>query len=107
MTFQHTFALALAIVVSMTVPTGSLMAQDKKAIPGDTFFPGDALSPRIELHAFPGDTFSPRQLRQFKGQGIVTAGDLVSADPMLVGRILDLDPKQARNMQQKLRANMR
>jgi hypothetical protein len=107
MTFQHPLAFALAIVVSMTVPTGSPMAQDKKAIPGDTFIPGDAFSPRTELRAIPGDTFSPRQLRQFKGQGIVTAVDLVSADPTLVGRILDLDPTQAREMQQKLRANMR
>ncbi|MGC9457583.1 MAG: hypothetical protein ACP5DC_08640 [Halothiobacillaceae bacterium] len=113
MTFRQPLAITLALVVSISLPAGSLLAQDRKTFPGDAFIPGDTFIPsdkfsaRTELRAFPGDAFSPQHLRQFKGQGIVTAGDLVSADPKLVGRILKIDPKQARDMQQKLRSNMR
>ena len=94
-------AIALVTVLAAGASPDALTAQDRKAIPGDTF------TPDTGLREIPGDTFTPTHLRAFAGQGIVTAGDLVSADPALVGRILEIDPQPARRMQQELNEAMR
>lgn len=107
MTFRTSLTIALVSMLAVSASPEALTAQDRKAIPGDTFIPGDAFTPDTALREFPGDAFTPTRLRTFAGQGIVTAGDLVSADPALVGRILELDPKRARQMQEKLRQSMR
>ncbi len=109
MIFRNPLTIALAFVTVLVVGASpdALTAQDKKAIPGDLFIPGDMFTPDTALREFPGDAFTPTRLRTFAGQGIVTAGDLVSADPALVGRILELDPQLARRMQQELREKMR
>ncbi|MCM2563613.1 hypothetical protein M8756_15480 [Lutimaribacter sp. EGI FJ00015] len=107
MTFHTSLAIAIVTLLAIGASPDALTAQDKKAIPGDTFIPGDAFTPDTGLREIPGDTFTPMRLRQFKGQGIVTAGDLVSADPAMVGRILEIAPDRARQMQKKMRASMR
>lgn len=101
MTFRTSLAIALVSILSVGAAPDALTAQDKKAIPGDAF------TPDTGLREIPGDAFTPTHLRDFAGQGIVTARDLVSADPELVGRILAIDPQRARRMQQELRENMR
>ena len=60
----------------------------------------------LPITQFPGNSFTRMQLRQFHGEGITTAADLIGADPALVGRILELEPGQARMMQRHLRETM-
>lgn len=60
----------------------------------------------LPIAQFPGNSFSRPQLRQFHGEGITTAADLIAADPALVGRIMGLNPRQARMMQRHLRESM-
>lgn len=74
---------------------GNVMIPGDSFIPGDTFFPGGAAGP-----------MSPALIRSFASQGITTAGDLVSADPRLVGRILEIDPREAQRIQRNLRGAM-
>ncbi len=87
MTFRTSLAIALVAALAVSASPDALTAQDQKAIPGDTF--------------------TPTHLRAFADQGIVTAGDLVAADPELVGRILEIDPQRARQLQQELNEAMR
>lgn len=101
MTFRTSLAIALVTILAVGASPDALTAQDQKAIPGDTF------TPDTGLREIPGDTFTPTHLRAFAGQGIVTAGDLVSADPALVGRILEIDTQRARRMQKELREKIR
>lgn len=101
MPFRTSLAIALVTVLAVGASPETLTAQEKKAIPGDAF------TPDTGLREIPGDTFTPKRLRDFAGQGIDTARDLVSADPELVGRILEIDPDRARQMQRKLRQSMR
>lgn len=101
MTFRTSLAIALVAALAVGASPDALTAQDQKAIPGDTF------TPDTGLREIPGDAFTPTHLRAFADQGIVTAGDLVAADPALVGRILEIDPQRARQLQQELNEAMR
>jgi hypothetical protein len=61
-------------------------------------FPGNSF-----VTAFPGNSFNERQLNQLGRLGVETMSDLVQADPAQVGRVLEIDPRRARALQQDLR----
>lgn len=54
---------------------------------------------------FEGTRFNARQLRALDGAGITTARDLIEADPVALGRLLDIEPREASINQQNLQKN--
>ena len=94
--FRNAVLLGLSLGVSM--PATTVWAETFLKIEGVA---GESVS--LPLERFPGGSFTPVQLRQFKGQGISLLGDLIEADPALVGRIMGVSPQQARMTQRHLR----
>ncbi|WP_114967073.1 hypothetical protein [Alkalilacustris brevis] len=94
-------AALLALSLGIAAPANTVWAEQFLKIDGVA---GE--SPRLPLARIPGDAFTPLQLRQFGQQGIHTTGDLVSADPQIVGRVLGTDPRRAQMMQRHLREAM-
>ncbi len=75
--------------------------------PGNVMFPGGSFIPHDSW--FPGGTdgpFAPEIVRAFARHEITTIGDMASADAKLVGRILEIDPRQAQALQRHLRENL-
>ncbi|MCC5864040.1 MAG: hypothetical protein JJU31_02870 [Wenzhouxiangella sp.] len=59
---------------------------------------------RIPQGAFIEDSrLNARQLRALRGAGISTARDLLEAEPVALGRLLDIQPRQASMAQDRLR----
>lgn len=94
---QFSRAVALAVALGISGSASIVWAEEFLKIEGI-----DGESPRLELRAVPGDTFTPVQLKNFARHDITTTGDLVKADSRLVGRILEMEPRQARMMQKHL-----
>lgn len=94
-------AAMLALAIGVSAPAAPVWAEEFLKIEG---VEGEGV--RLPLERFPGGSFTSVQLRQFQGQGITTAEDLIRADPTLVGRIMELEPGQARMMQRHLRESM-
>lgn len=67
-------------------------------IPGDTFIPGDAFFPK----GMDGP-LAPQITRNLAAQDITTIGDFIRADPHLIARILETEPRMAHEMQRQLR----
>lgn len=62
---------------------------------------------RLPDGAFFEDTrFNARQLRALRGADISSARDLIEADPVALGRLLDIEPRQASMNQHNLRENV-
>ena len=99
---QFRNAVLLALSIGISAPAATVWAEAFLKIEG---VEGEATS--MQLSRFPGGSFSPMQLRNLQGHGIETAGDLISADPALVGRILGISPRQARMTQRHLSETMR
>ena len=98
--FQKVFMLGLAL--GMTAPLSTQATEAFLKIEGIS---GE--STRTSLADLPPEYFSRAQLRTFQSQGITTMGDLISADPARVGRILKMTPEQARMMQRQMREALR
>ena len=98
--FRNAVLLALSLGISATAAP----------VWAETFLKIDSIlgeTTGMALNRFPGETFTAMQLRSFRSQGIVTAGDLIAADPALVGRIMGVSPQQARMTQKQMRQVMR
>ncbi len=96
-----TRVLALMAALGVSAQTAPIWAQQLIELDGII---GEQTS--LPLNRFPGDHFTPTQLRQFSAQRIRTAGDLIAADAETVGRILAIQPRQARMLQRQLREAM-
>lgn len=90
---------ATLFALTLGVATPALMAGEEIAFDLDGIA-GEATS--LPLRSFPVGVFSGLQHLQFQQQGIVTAADLIDADPELIGRIMGMDPREIAQVQQHL-----
>lgn len=99
---QFRNAVLLALSIGFSAPAASVWAEEFIKL-------GQAKGVTIDLplKQFPGDHFTPVQLRNFHSNRITTAGELIKADPKIVGRILGLDPRQAKMTQRHLRESLK
>ncbi|MFW5678179.1 MAG: hypothetical protein ACOCXK_00840 [Rhodosalinus sp.] len=98
MTGQFRNAVMLALSLGMSAPASVVWAEDFIKIDGVA-----GASIDLPIVKFPGDHFTPAQMRNFESSRIVTAGDLIAADPAVVGRILGVSARQARMTQRHLK----
>ena len=98
--FKRVFMLGLAL--GMTAPASLVATEAFLKIEGV-----ERESTRTSLSNLPGDYFSDRQVSQFRETGIITTGELISADPAVVARILRMSPEQARMLQRQMREALR
>lgn len=94
--FANVAMLALALGIS--APATVVWAESFNKIEGIV---GESAA--LPLSRLPGDAFTPMQLRNFEANRVQTLGDLMRADATLVGRILKIDARRARMVQNHIR----